>query len=101
MGSLLWIVIALAIVSILVYVVSVQKRARLPEIQLPPGEKLPKTHMQRYAGWTLLEIGFLTFLAAGIVAFHGPEVWWDDAAALVVYGDVVLLLATVRTVRSL
>jgi len=31
----------------------------------------------------------------------GPEVWWPDATALVVFGVVVLLLATARTVRSL
>jgi len=31
----------------------------------------------------------------------GPEVWWNDALALVAYGAVVLLLATARTVRSL
>ena len=31
----------------------------------------------------------------------GPEAWWPDALALVAYGAVVLLLATLRTVRSL
>lgn len=31
----------------------------------------------------------------------GPELWWQDAVALVAYGAVVLGLATVRTVRSL
>jgi len=31
----------------------------------------------------------------------GPELWWNDAVALIAYGVVVLLLATVRTVRSL
>lgn len=31
----------------------------------------------------------------------GPEVWWNDAAALILYSAVVLLLATVRTVRGL
>ena len=31
----------------------------------------------------------------------GPELWWNDAVALIAYGVVVLLLATVTTVRSL
>jgi hypothetical protein len=31
----------------------------------------------------------------------GPELWWNDLAALLAYGAVVLLLATARTVRSL
>lgn len=31
----------------------------------------------------------------------GPEVWWNEASALIIFGMVVLLLATVRTVRSL
>lgn len=31
----------------------------------------------------------------------GPEVWWPQALALAVYGSIVLLLATIRMVRSL
>ena len=31
----------------------------------------------------------------------GPEVWWHQAGALIIYGSIVLVLATVRMVRSL
>jgi len=31
----------------------------------------------------------------------GPEVWWPQAVALVIYASIVLALATVRMVRSL
>jgi ABC-2 type transport system permease protein len=31
----------------------------------------------------------------------GPEIWWDQAGALIIYAGVVLLLATIRMVRSL
>jgi hypothetical protein len=50
MGSIIWIVIALAIVSIAIYVAAVRNRQKEPQIELPPGETLPKTHLQRYAG---------------------------------------------------
>ena len=31
----------------------------------------------------------------------GPEMWWDQAAGLIVYASIVLLLATIRMLRSL
>lgn len=94
MGTIVWIVFALAIISLMAYVAYARSRSRLPKIELPGGEKLPRTHMQRYAGWTLLEIGFLTVLAAGIVMVHGPEVWWEhDRVRLTV--TLILLAALV------
>jgi len=44
---------------------------------------------------------FLVALRGIVLKGTGPEIWWPEAAALVIYGGVVLLLATVRTVRSL
>lgn len=44
---------------------------------------------------------FISVLRAIVLKGVGPEVWWSDALALVAYGAVVLVLATVRTVRSL
>jgi len=44
---------------------------------------------------------FIAALREIMLKGAGPEIWWDDAAALVVYGAVVMLLATVRVVRSL
>ena len=94
MGPIVWIVIALAIGSIAVYVYTVRNRVRPPALELPPGEELPTTHLQRYAGWTLLEVGFLTALAAAIVLYFGPETWWsDDGVRLTV--TLVLIVALV------
>ncbi len=92
MDIIVWTVTALAIASILVYVLAVRSQRRQPKIELPDGEKMPRTPLQRYAGWTLLEVGFLTALAAGIVVVHGPEVWWEhDRVRLTV--TLVLLAA--------
>lgn len=44
---------------------------------------------------------YIASLRAIVLKAAGPEVWWPDAAALVIYGVLVLGLATVRTVRSL
>jgi ABC-2 type transport system permease protein len=44
---------------------------------------------------------FLVALRSIVLKGAGPAMWWDQAVALVVYGVVVLGLATVRTVRSL
>jgi ABC-2 type transport system permease protein len=44
---------------------------------------------------------FLTALREIILKGAGPEVWWNQAVGLVIYGAVVLGLATFRTVRSL
>jgi ABC-2 type transport system permease protein len=44
---------------------------------------------------------FIAALRAIVLKGAGPEVWWSDALALVAFGVVVLVLATVRTVRSL
>ena len=44
---------------------------------------------------------FIEALREVVLKGVGPEVWWPDAAALVVYGAVVLTVATARMVRSL
>jgi ABC-2 type transport system permease protein len=44
---------------------------------------------------------FLTALREIILKGAGPEVWWNQAVGLLVYGAVVLAVATARTVRSL
>lgn len=44
---------------------------------------------------------FIAALREVLLKGVGPEVWWNDALALVIYGVVVLLAATLRTVRSL
>jgi len=44
---------------------------------------------------------FLLALRSIILKGLGPEIWWPDLVALVVYGVLVLGLATARMVRSL
>lgn len=44
---------------------------------------------------------FLLALRSIILKGVGPEIWWPDLVALVVYGVIVLALATARMVRSL
>lgn len=78
MGSTHWIIAALLIVALLVYMASRRTRRLLPPIELPEGEKVPVTNLQRYAGWTLFVVVVLSALAAGMVVYHGPEVWWEN-----------------------
>ena len=44
---------------------------------------------------------FLVALREIVLKGAGPEVWWNQAVGLLIYGVAVLGLATVRTVRSL
>lgn len=44
---------------------------------------------------------FIAALREVMLKGVGPVVWWNDALALVVFGALVLLVATLRTVRSL
>lgn len=44
---------------------------------------------------------YITALRSIVLKGTGPEFWWTSAAALIVYASIVLLLATIRTVRSL
>jgi len=78
MGFLFWIVVGLLIVSIVVYLSSLRTRRRLPVIELPEGESLPITPLQRYSGLTLITVATFSAIAAAIVIYHGPQVWWDN-----------------------
>lgn len=108
MGAILWITVGLLIAGILVYLASVRTRRLLPEIELSPGEKLPRTPLQRLAGWTLLVVVLLTGVATSLVTWHGPQVWWDNdpirltvtfllIAALVVYFIFTLRIRTLKS----
>ena len=44
---------------------------------------------------------FITALRAIVLKGVGPDMWWQQAAALAIFGALVLLAATVRMVRSL
>jgi hypothetical protein len=78
MGFILWIAAGLLIAGILVYLAALRTRRRLPKIDLPRGEKLPRTLLQRYASWTLFVVVLLTGVAGGMVVWYGPRVWWDN-----------------------
>ena len=92
MTSILWIVIALAIIVVLVNLAARRTRQLLPDIELPPGEEMPRTPVQRLAGRALFAVVVLVAMAAAIIIYHGPETWWNnDAVRLTVTG--VLLSA--------
>jgi ABC-2 type transport system permease protein len=44
---------------------------------------------------------YISALRAIVLKGVGPEMWWGQAAALIVYAGIVLLMATIRMVRSL
>jgi len=106
MGFILWIIAALLIAGILVYVASLRTRRLLPELELPDGEKLPKTPLQRYAGRVLLAVVLLTSVAAGLLIYHGPQVWWDSdpvrlTVTFVLIAALVAYLIFTLLIRSL
>jgi len=44
---------------------------------------------------------YISALRSIVLKGTGPEMWWLQATALIIYASIVLLLATVRMVRSL
>ena len=80
MTTILWIVAAILVAGIIVFISSLATRRRLPPIQLAEGESLPKTALQKRAAWALAGVALLTVMAAGSVVFFGPQVWWDSDA---------------------
>jgi ABC-2 type transport system permease protein len=44
---------------------------------------------------------YISALRSIVLKGVGPEVWWLQAAALIIYASIVLLLATIRMIRSL
>ncbi|MBL0170300.1 MAG: hypothetical protein IPP90_06130 [Gemmatimonadaceae bacterium] len=67
---------------------------RMPPLQLAPGESMPTTALQRSARNTLLLASLITVVAAGVVATHGAQVFWDnDSVRLTVTGLLIAALA--------
>jgi peptidoglycan/LPS O-acetylase OafA/YrhL len=92
MASIFWIVIALAIIAMLVSLAARQTRQLLPDIELPPGEEMPRAPVQRLAARSLVAVTVLVVIAAAVIMYYGAETWWtDDAVRLTVTG--VLLTA--------
>lgn len=92
MGFIHWIIVALLIAGLLVYITSLRTRRLLPQIELAPGEKLPTTTLQRYASRTLLIIVLLSGLAVGIVIYHGAQLWWENDPVRLTF-TLVLIVA--------
>ncbi len=90
MPVLLWGILALVggLVAIWVGV-----RRSLPAAEpLPKGVELPRTPLQRVAGWSL-GIGLLLGAgAAGILAYHGPETTYENDNVRLAF--TLLILAT-------
>ena len=90
MASIIWIVIALAIIAVLVTLSARRTRQLLPEIELPPGEEMPRAPVQRLAGRALAAVVMLVAVAAAIIIFNGPETWWNDDAVRLTVTAVLL-----------
>ena len=78
MNVILWVILALLVAGLLVYIASLRTRRLLPPLEIPLGESLPVTPVQIYTKRALLVIGFLTAFAFAIVLYHGAQTWWDN-----------------------
>ena len=63
MTFILWIVAALLIAGIIIFVSSLATRRRLPPVELAEGETLPKTALQTRATWTLAVVTLFTVVS--------------------------------------
>ena len=104
--NFLWIIVALLVAGAIVFATSLKTRRTLPKLDLPDGEELPKTLMQRRAGWALLAVVLLTGIAAGCLVWFGPRAWWDvDAIRHVVtalmLGALLVFLVFTMSARAL
>ena len=100
MKPVLWMIAALLLGGAIVFVSALRTRRSLPAVELPDGETLPKTALQRRAGWTLLVVMLLTAAAAAVLVWFGPQTWWEvdavrhSVTALLLGGLVVFLVFT-------
>ena len=78
MHTILWVVLALGVAAVWSYVVVRRTRRILPRFDLPAGERLPMTAMQRVAWQALAPTLLLTVAAAAMVAVHGVMAIWDS-----------------------
>jgi hypothetical protein len=91
---ILWAVVAIAIAFLFVYAAARKQRRLRPPLELPPGESMPTTPLQRLAGRVLIVMLGLGVLAAAIVVYHGAQVYWDnDRVRLTVTGLFIATLA--------
>jgi hypothetical protein len=97
---ILWTILAVSLVLLAVFLVARRSRSVLPALDLPPGESLPTTRMQRLALWAVALGLPLVATAGGIVAWFGPTVYYDDDSVrlpvtfLLIAGMMVLAAPT-------
>ena len=106
MTPIAWLVAALLIAGGVVFTSSLATRRLLPAIELPDGETLPKTALQRRAEWALFGVVVLCLVAAGMLLYFGAERWWDDDTVRLTFTGLLLAalfvyLAFTIGVRSL
>lgn len=78
MTAIPYAILALVAALAVVYVAARRSRRLMPAMELPPGETMPFTPVQRLAYPTLLVGTALTLIAFGLVWYFGPLVFWDD-----------------------
>jgi hypothetical protein len=86
-----WLVIALGLSAAVVFFAAARTRRILPPVELPPGEKLPSTPLQRLTRWCFVLILIASAVAFGIVWHHGVQVWWDDDPVRLTVTGVLLV----------
>ncbi|MEJ2274537.1 MAG: hypothetical protein P8Y01_08170 [Woeseiaceae bacterium] len=101
MNPILWLVVALLVAGAIVFVSSLATRRQLPAVELPDGEKLPKTALQQRAAWALLAVMVLSLAAVGSLLFFGAERWWDDDAVRLTFTFLLLAALGVYLVFSI
>jgi len=104
--AILWFIAALLIAGLLVFLAAQRTRHALPKLELPPGEELPHTPLQRCARRTLALVAGATLAAAGLVAWAGPSTWWDSdpvrlTFTLLLIGGLVAYLVFTLMVKRL
>ena len=106
MSPVLWIILALLIAGALIYASSLKTRRSLPPLEMSDGEAFPKTIVQKRASRALLIVIMLVAIAAGCLAWFGPQVWWDSDAVrhpvtALLLGGLIVYMFFVRGVRAL
>jgi hypothetical protein len=106
MNLILWVILALIIAGAIIFISSLRTRRDLPTLELPDGESLPRTLVQRRAGWTLLVAVLLVMAAAASLTLFGPQAWWENdpvrhLVTALLLGVLVAYMFFVRSVRAL
>jgi len=106
MKPVLWIIVALLIAGAILFASSLRTRRSLPALELPDGESLPKTLLQRRASWTLLAVVMLTLTAAICLVWFGPLAWWENDSirhpvTALLLAALIIFMFFIRGVRAL